>query len=297
MKGRLKYFIVFLTLTLNLNAQSFYELPFYFGQFYNDPLIDQSSILKDDKTNFILGHRRNSNNFGGVNTSIAGISHRLKSDNTKGFNLLSINFLNDNEGFLISRNRAYLGYARHTKINENYFLAGGLTLGFYNFAIKPDDTFSGASDAAIDGNLKIKFYSNSFQILLTANQIFNSTVQPIEQKTILTRHYNFVIKKNFKISDQIESNNDLLLRWSKETQNVNSGIIFGIHTELLFIKTVLVGATYEYKKGIYYSVGIKEIPGLKINAGLEISYLVPSLNSQVTNLNQFEITIHYKLKN
>ncbi len=295
MKVRYLFLLLFLGLFTKHYSQSFDELPIYFGQFYKDPLLSSPRFGESQICDFVIGHRRNSNNFGGVNTSIFGVSCKLKPNSSGGFNEVGVNFLNDNEGFLIKRNRAYLSVLRHTKLNDNYSLAGGVALGFYNFTIKPDGAFGGASDAALDGGLRLKLYNNKSALNLVVNQIFNSTIQPVQQEIILTNNYNLSYNRETKISDQITNYSNVLLRWSRVSSLQTSGFVMAPNTQFLFADLVLTGVTFESKKGIYYSAGMNKIPGLDADFGFEISYLVPFSKSLVSNLNQFEITINYKI--
>lgn len=296
MKGVIIFLVFFLEGTAFLSAQNtFYELPFYFGQFYKDPLIDNGQFENKQKGTIAAGHRRNHNNFGGVNTSYADLKLKLSPNENQAFSTIGLQFINDNEGFLIRRNRFYLNFERHIKINETYFMAGGVSLGGYNFIAQPDDGFEGISSLTYDGNVTLKFYGKKSVLKFAFNQIFNSRIKPINQEIVLLRNLNLFLGRNFNVSKNITSRNRGVIRWSKERDLPSSGFNFAFNTQLLVKKLVFFGMTIDPAIGLYYNLGVERIPVFSDQLGFELSYLVPKESSIITNLNQFEFTVSYKI--
>ena len=289
------------------SAQStFFKIAPYFGQFYNDPFLNPENLLQDQKGYATMGHRRNSNDFGGVNTSFAAVQYKLGDREQERFNEVGLHFFSDNEGIYLQTTRAYLNYSRHVKLNDQYRIAGGLSFGMYNFTIKSDGTNQGESAATLDGGLIFKIYSEKTSYQIIVNQAYNTSVQPLIEKTVLIRNFNFFWNRSFKISDEFTSRNNIITRWSKETVFPQSGFNLAINSQLLIKELVFVGVTLQPKTGVYFSIGMDEIPISESKFGFEISYLVPTgggnttefnntqQSSNTTNLNQFEITLNYK---
>lgn len=277
---------------ISLGQNTQYKLPVYFGQFYNDPFLNPSNFNEDQKGFATIGHRRNSNNFGGVNTSFAAAQFKLGEAET--FNEIGFQFFSDNEGPLLSTTRGYLNYARHLKLNDAYQIAGGLSFGFYNFAIKSDGTNDQASKATFDGSMLLKMYNDVTSYQLIINQLYNTSIQPFVEKTVLVRNINLFWHRKFQISEDFISKNNVILRWSRETILPQSGLNFALNSKVVYKKLALVGVTYQYKTGNYFSLGIEEIPGVSSKFGFELAYLVPSKSSITTSLNQFEVVLNYK---
>lgn len=279
-----------------LSAQlSVYEQPIYFNQFFNDPQINSVPLLDDKKVVFTLAARRNSNDFGGVNTSIfTGLFKLGKSDASK-FGVFGLQVLNDKEGALIQRNRLLPSYTQHIRVSKKYNVAGGVGLGFYNFLIKSDLPFEGASDFTLDLSFLVKFYSENTNIQITVNQASNSKVIPVVQEIILGRSFNLFANHQFKLADYLSIIPSAYGRMSKEQELPPSGFAFGVGTHFLIDNLSTVGVSYEYKSGYNFFAGLKEMKVLNSKLSFELSYFVPGAKSQRTNVQMFELVVKYFL--
>lgn len=294
-----KYFIILTLFWVFINSKAqttLYKLPVYFGQFYNDPFLNSENLLDGQKGFATVGHRRNSDNFGAVNTSFAAGQYKLGDINADSYNEAGLHFFNDNEGPILTTTRAYFNFSRNVKLNDVYKLAGGLSFGFYNFAIKSDGTNEGISKITFDGSALFKMYSEKTSYSFIINQAYNSSIQPFQEKKVLIRNLNLFWNRGFKINDNFKSENNLIVRWSRNTPNFQSGLKLGVNSQLIIAKYALVGITFIPRTGNYYSLGMNEIPGLGSKLGFEISYLNPVKKDGTTNLNQVEITLSYKFE-
>ncbi len=274
-----------------------YKLPTYFGQFYNDPFLNSENLFDEKKGFANIGHRRNSNNFGNVNTSFAALQYKLGQEQNGAFNEVGLHFYNDNEGPLLNTTRAYLNYTRNIPLNENFNFAGGVSFGLYNYAIKSDGTNEGNSEITFDGSAVVKLYSRKTAYSFIINQAYNSSIQPFLEKRVLIRNINLFWNREFVINENFKSLNNVIIRWSKDDPtNPLTGFQLALNSQLLIANIVIVGATIIPKTGNYYSLGMNEIPGLGSKLGFEISYLTPSERGVTTNFNQFEITLNYTFK-
>lgn len=295
MKKIIYILLISLGVFTNSKAQNtVYKLPVYFGQFYNDPFLSSENLFDDKKGFANIGHRRNSNNFGNVNTSFAALQYKLGKEENESFNETGLHFFNDNEGPLLTTTRAYFNFTRNIQLNDVFRFAGGASFGFYNYAIKSDGTNEGNSEIAFDGSAVIKLYSRKTAYSFIINQAYNSSIQPFLEKRVLIRNLNLFWNREFNINEKFKSLNHVIIRWSKDDPiNVQTGFHIAFNSQLLISNMVIVGATIIPKTGNYYSLGMNEIPGLGSKIGFEISYLTPTERGVTTNLNQFEITLNY----
>lgn len=269
------------------------ELPFYFGQFYNDPQVVSSNLWEDEIGNAYLGHRRNSNNFGGVNTSIASFQYKINSSKGKSFNEIGFLYSNDNEGFLISRNRFYVSFNRHIKISEGRFLSGGASLGPYNFAIKPDGTFSGVASYAFDGSFLLKYYTKLSTVQFNISQAFNSEIQPILQKRRLIRNYNLFYKRKVTLPKGVKFEFGSILRLHPPIGFKDTRVGYAASANVLLEDIVTCGAIWELNSGMHFCMGINKISNT--NLKLEFSYFIPADASIRGNIQQIELMVKYKI--
>lgn len=296
MNVRWFFFLIFIGVTFKSTAQSpsKYKLPIYFGLFFKDPFFNSVNLLQDQRGSASLGHRRNSGEHGSVNTSFAAVQIRLGEEGKESFNETGLHFFSDNEGKFLSTTRAYINYARHLKLNNNYNLAGGLSFGFYNYAIKSDGTIEAVSEMTMDGDALLKLYNEFTSYQIVINQIYNSSIQPINEERVLVRNINFFWNRSFKIWDEFTSRNHFITRWSQKTTSPLSGLNFALNSQLIFQKSALVGLTVYPTTGTYFSIGIEEIPSIKYKLGFELAYLVPFPNNSVTRVEQFELILDFK---
>jgi hypothetical protein len=272
-----------------------YDYGIYFNQYFHDPQVHLHNLTAREQMVFNLIHRRNSNDFGGVNTSIFNFQYHFGKNINKNSSEIGLQLFSDREGALIRRNRMLPYYAKHLRVNKVHKLAAGIGIGFYNFLIKSEGIFEGASDFALDASFFLKFYGDKSSIQLTVNQATNAEVRPVDQSIILGRsfhlfaHYDFILNRHLQIKPSI------LGRYAKKNSAILQDFTFGAGTQLIVEKKVSVGSTFEYNSGYNFSLGLTDVPILKDFLDLEIAYFVPGAVSERTNVQMFEIILLYKL--
>ncbi|MFT6715635.1 MAG: hypothetical protein ACJA0Q_000262 [Saprospiraceae bacterium] len=274
---------------------STYEIPIYFNQYFNDPQVNSNNFRQDDKAVFSLGHKRNTNNFGGVTTSIFSLQYKLKEKSEKGKSVIGCQFMGDKEGFLIRRNRFLASYARHLKMSSTFNVAGGLALGFYNFLIKGDGSYQGSSAFAFDAAFLLKVYSGHSNFQFSVNQATNSSITPVQQDIILGRSYNLFASHRFVVGRQLEITPNVMNRYSKEQSAPLSGYLFGGGSQFLFSSIFMTGLNYEHKNGFNFSAGFKKIKILNSELEFDLSYFVPNSTNTGSNIQTFELFVRYLL--
>lgn len=300
MKTAEKKLLVLLCLLMifgeNSAQNEIYDYGIYFNQYFNDPQVNLRHLQPEDNLNFHLVHRRNSNDFGGINTSIFNVQYRFGKNPKKGSSELGLQIFSDREGELIRRNRVLPYFAKHLKINANYSVAGGVGVGFYNFHINSDGVFEGASAFALDASAFVQLHSKRTSVQLTVNQATNAQVIPVDQAIVLGRSFNFFASHLFKLNRTFEIKPSVLGRYAKKNSDILTDYTFGVGTHLIVEKKVSLGSSFEYNSGYNFSVSILRIPIPKDFLDVEISYFVPSSISERTNVQMFEIALICTLK-
>ena len=288
--------LILLVINLVVKAQDVvYELPIYYGQFFNDPQINTLGFESNEGIKLSLAHRRNSNNFGGINTSMFAGQFKLKSKNDKAYHSLGMIIVSDKEGFLIRRNRASINYGRHLKMNEKFNIAGGFSAGFYNFSIVSNEVTGGYSNYAFDGSFSLSLYNETTKIGLNLNQITNSTIRPVDQDIVLARHLNVFASHQFKVGEEVDFIPSLMSRYSKKSTSVFSGFSGSASFQFLFSEKFMAGVSLEKGNGLYFFGGVENIAVWNSLLDVNPSYFVPNGSNQRSNVQLFEVFIAYKI--
>ncbi len=297
MKKKLGPFLFAMFAFCFVNAQTqVYELPVYFGQFFNDPQINGIGLYDGQEIGLTMGHRRNSNNFGGVNTSLFSGRFKLKSKNDEAFHSLGVNFTNDKEGFLLRRNRFSMSYARHLKISNQFNLAGGFSAGFYNFSVVSNDAIGGLSSYAFDGSFSLSLYNKTTRVGLDVNQFTNSSIQPLDQEIILARHLNLLVSHRFNlIEEDLKFTPTIIGRYSKSGKSVFSGLGLTLGGQFLFKDKFMAGLSQEKSNGMYFFLGIIDINMGSSLLDIDFSYFIPNQGNLRSNVQLFEIFVSYDI--
>ncbi len=288
------FLIVFSTITHFYGQNESFELPVYYGQFFNDPQIN--AIGFDNETLILnLGHRRNGNNFGGINTTLFSGRYQTDAKKNNGHHTFGLQFISDKEGFLIRRNRAGITYGRHLKVSEKYHVAGGFTGGFYNFAIVSNDVTGGISSYAFDGAFSLSFYSDKTRVGLSLNQMTSPTLQPLAQTITLAPHLNAFLEHDFSVSEDFKITPSALGRFSESTASVFSGFYTAFGLRALFQQHIMGGVSMELDNGYYFFLGGVDVPFLSSRFDFNLSYFMPGLKNERSNVNKYELFIRYKI--
>ena len=271
-----------------------FELPVYYGQFFNDPQINS---LGFDNETFILniGHRKNGNNFGGINTTLFAGRYQTDTKSKNGHHTFGLQFVSDKEGFLIRRNRASISYGRHLKISKKYNIAGGFSGGFYNFALVSNDVTGGISNYTFDGSFSLNFYSDQTRVGLNLNQMTGPSLKPIDDIIVLTPNLNAFVEQDFVVSEDFKITPSALGRVSKSTTSVFSGFYTAIGLRALLQQHIMGCVSLALDNGCYFFLGTNDISFLNSRFDFNFSYFIPSLKNERSNVNIYELFIRYKL--
>lgn len=279
-----------------LSAQA-YELPIYYGQYFNDPQINPIQLREAIDYQFSLGHRRNGQQFAGVNTSLFSGQMKLGQEGKSGFHEVGLHLISDREGFVIRRNRLGAKYARHQRISSNYMLAAGMYLGTMNYAIKSNDVTGGFSSYALDGIISLKLYNEKTAIGFSINQVTNARITPVNSEIILPRHLNAFIQHRFVANDHFTFIPSLYSRYIGQQTRLHNEFSLAGGLRMLIRNKFMAGFNSETKQGSYVLLGIENIAFTKSVMSLNLAYFIPNRNAIAGNVQRFEVFLRYQLKN
>jgi hypothetical protein len=241
---------------------------------------------------FISGTQQYTGYFRDISTQYAmvGIQLPMRQDKNRPRNILSVRFLNDQEGAYISRNRGYLGYGFHTRVFSDFYLGGGLEIGSMGYVVEGTPSTGNASRYVIDGTAGLSFYNEHLTTGFSINQVFNNDVQPLNEVTRLYRHMNLFAGYNLILTENAELYPSVMVRFPYEVA-YNYNLDVGLKT--VIVKKILLGTSYRYKNGISFDVGVTNFEVLNGFLTLCLAYNSPFVSSAI-NVNIFEIHINYK---
>jgi type IX secretion system PorP/SprF family membrane protein len=268
--------------------------PVQFNLFaFSYPLINPASMGITSKNEILMGYQKPVNGFEGVLTYICNVSFtpfRVKSSSGNK-SVFGIRFYNDIEGAYINRMRFYGMYAFHTHLNPNLNLSGGLEIGGLNYAVKSTPTTEGASSFNIDANAGIWLYNNNFHTGISVNQLFNSKLQPLDEKTILATHINLSASYAIIKNDYLVIRPHLLL-----TMPYYSGASLRANLHGLILNKVITAFGWNRNTNVSFIFGLNKITIYKGYLNLLVSYNT-SIKHASLGINQFEIVLKYSTLN
>ena len=213
--------------------------------------------------------RRNLGFWRNNQTYYAQGAFRIQKDPKANFHGLGVAMYYDKEGAYLKRSRGYLLYAYHIKLNNNYSLSGGISLGLMSYQAGNVD-YDGGTENALDANLGFMFYSNRFFVAANIAQLPQSKLQPINEITVLTRYYQFLVGKDFPINENILLKTNINSKiYSSQTPDIYC------QAGLKWNETLGLYGTYKLQRHAAIMFGIEkiELDGFQLRS--YISYDIP----------------------
>lgn len=196
------------------------KYPVRFAQYYNNlSLINPSTAGMEKDMDFTLGNKKHLGNLSKISTYMLNLDMRINSSKASmnaPFSTIGVFFYNDREGKYLNRSRFYLTYAWHGNISKNIKIAGGFHVGGMNYSVKGTPLSGDGSDFTVDGAVGFSVYSKWFYFGGSYNQIFNSTIQPLEEIALLTPFYDVSGSLNVKPAEVLRIKGVFSLRIPKE---------------------------------------------------------------------------------
>jgi len=278
--------------SVSYSQAEYKSYPVQFSQFiFSYPLINPASLGAGKNNEVLLGYLKPVSGFAGVSTYFCGISvlpYKPKAGSGSR-SIIGFRFYNDNEGAYINRKRFYFTYAFHTHLSRGLEISGGIDLGGMNFSIKPTPTTDGASTYNMDANAGMRLFNENFHVGVSVNQLFNSILKPIEEKTRLPLFFNLSSSLTLLSGDIAEISPHLLVTFPYFERTSVRGSLYG-----LFFNRFIAVIGWNHKTSISYMLGINDLEVLRNALNIIISYNTPMTRASLS-INQWEMSVSYSL--
>jgi hypothetical protein len=288
-------YIVFVLLLIHFQLFGQLEVPRYpvrFAQYYNNLSMTNPSLAGQNKDfEFSTGDKRLLGNLSKISTYYLNLNMRISSSRASmnaPYSAIGAFFYNDREGKYLNRTRFYLTYAWHGNITKNVKVSGGFRLGGMNYSVKGTPLSGDGSDFSSDGVIGFSVYSTWFYIGASYNQIFKSSIQPLEEVAILTPFYNISGGVNLKLSElfRIRALYSLQIPTLDEEKLSDATFVFVYHEKLEFVLGI------HDNNRLVNSFGLKNIFNDERNLDINLTYGYPFRPVEL-NTNFIELGIKY----
>lgn len=290
----MKYFFILVLLcaiTLSaVNAQEVEYIPIQFEQFFNTyPIINPASSCSASRIEIQSGRQQHGGAWKNISTTFASASFRVKENKSNSFHVAGASFVADNEGLYLKRTRFYGNYAWHTRLTKNVSLGAGTSLGFFSFLVSASSANISGAATAPDASFGFWLYTNASYAGISMNQIFNSRLTPLEETSMLIRHYNMTGGYLITINNSLSVMPRVLIRYAPgypvDMDFAATGIINGI---------VSTGLNYRHNKSIVPMIGFEKLSVGNGNVKAMFSYAVP-MGRSARDLKTYELMLNYQI--
>lgn len=220
----------------------------------------------------------------------ADASINLENKNKWSHNI-GLVFHSEYETELLNRSRTYLRYALKIPIQNKLQFTAGFNGGFYNYSVSSTLSSAGRSMFTPDGTIGLWLNNPNFNIGISSNQIFESTLESSSRKYILGRYFTFMGDYKYKFTPQ--SSLVFALKAYK-----SSGYFNGFETNLTLnlVKNFSFGALYYNLKGIGAHASINQININNILCDVSFCYFQPMFELNNLSSNRMEIFLKIYIK-
>jgi hypothetical protein len=178
-------------------------------------------------------------------------------------------------------------YAFHTRLNKRVNFSGGIDFGGMNYAVKPTPTTGGVTTFNFDANSGIWIYNSDFHVGLALNQIFKSSLQPLDEITVLPLHFNISASKTIINTEIFLLKPHILITFPYYSEVSFRGCL---HGEI--VNKIVAEIGTKYKSNVSFCVGVKNIAAGKSFFECAVSYTMQT-QSLSYNVNTMELAVGY----
>jgi len=255
---------------------------------YNQQLSFQNpaAICKNTEWETSLTTRRNTGFWRNNQTYFASGAFRINPRKKSSFQTIGAQFYYDKEGIYLHRYRAYLLYAYHVALNNEWTLSTGLSVGIMTYQVGNNDYEGGASNTS-DASIGMMLYNKLFFGGISIGQLPENKVQPIQEITVLSRYIQTTIGKDFNLGEDYLLKTGLNARLF--TQNTTPDIY--LQSGLLWNGLVGLYGSYRWDKQAAILLGLEkiEIDGMQFRTYFSYDMAVNGDN----RYRAFELTLQY----
>lgn len=279
----------FMPLCIQLHAQSGYESPIVFDQFFqNYYLLNPASSDSSGKGQLIIGNRSLIGLFGGVNRLYFDGNVKIKHRTNNQFSRIGILLIAYNDGAFINRTKAYLRYSWTTQLSYKSSISAGLAIGMAKYTLLGSQAGGGGSSAAFDANVGLWYVRPKLKVGISYQQFTKSELTPISQTFQLVPYVNANIMYADYLSPYVLLTTHLFYRYQMDNKfDLQLAPVF------LFNEVFETGLNLRYKRGVAILVGIKKIQVGEGSIHFMGSFLLSSRKLSNNLDNAFELSASY----
>lgn len=268
-KSVLLFTIIFIVKTVVLGQTNTSFAPVQDLFYKNYYLLNAAKSDTSKAPEVVFGNRSLTGVFSGISENFLGFHATKATSQPLNQHGLGVYIHNSNQGEFIHNNRIYARYSWTTRLSVDKAVSLGVQVGVVNYQFEPSVASAGGSDIAPDLGIGIWFLSSNLQIGLAANQLLNSTLQPINEVYILNTYYNLMAKGRIDFTPFVFAELHARATYSSSL-NFSAQL-----SPLVVIHDLLeVGVGYQYDKGMLSSLGLRGVKLGKGNLKFAVSYLL-----------------------
>lgn len=201
----------------------------------------------------------------------------------------------DNTG-LLSRTSGYLTFAYHIKLNKNYKLGFGVSVGMVQYRIKlydakvadsGDDLLTGnlLSNNVFDSNGGLYLYSDKLFFGLSAYQYMGNKITWKDSKSNLSQHFYATLGYTFKVSKNFSVQPSVLAKFNAPLPLQPEFSLRGLYKNLFWI-----GGSYRMNDAASVMAGVI----VKERLTIGYSYDIPTSKIRTYTSGSHEVVIAYQ---
>ncbi len=255
------------------------------SRFYNPAFVNINSKASVDLGNqFYTGlYSKIENHYFLAGLDVVG------KDSARTKHIISVKAFNEKEGDFITRPKAYLSYAGHVRLSEDYFLGAGASLGMVGYIYKATNVSGGGSATVPDAELGMSFYGRGLRLGISANQLFNKVMLPKELTFRWRRYFTAYLEKGWEFGENHSFTlfaQQLFISQQKDVRDVGGYLVLNRHIELGIMEYI--------GEKVTFVAGLRELSWGDNAVHLLFAYSVPHTSASQANNQSFEIVLRYQ---
>jgi hypothetical protein len=253
-------------------------------------MVNPASSDSSGKFSVRLGYSFLQGLFEGVNRSYFDADLKPGKGKKISYSRFGIFIQSSNDGGFINRTRYYGRYSRTIGLGNGHFISLGLGFGAITVTLKGSQSFSGGNSTVPDGYSGIWYYRKNIKIGISAEQITQSVLTPIQESFRLYPVFNMNAVYIAELSHNVKFNNHLYAR-----REHDSDLSFDYAPVLLLSDIIQAGANFRFKRGIAIMAGVDTHTIGLGNISFMGSFLIGTRKLSTSADNKFEISARYFL--
>lgn len=203
--------------------------------------------------------------------------------------ILGLGAYSNKEGDYFSKNRYWVRYAIHQKIGNGWSVSAGASGHAISYGFKPSSAGASGTDTKLSGQVAIGAYSSKTKVGLSANDINNPKLQPIDNLFSLPRFYTVYLYRLW----------DLDVTWAIATSarsnfSTVSKSSFGLNVSLVYKEKMFFNTNFINTQGFGLAFGFTKLQ-IDTNNFLDLAfaYKISNYGIGISRFNSYEIALKY----